>query len=244
MANHFSDIGFIVRCEEDYQKLIDLVIEQGDVIEVSNGYYIVLDDSSGIQLVVQADKNRNIVGMNPHFRGEGSFMTGISWMKEIENYPLDGRIKVWVNPPEDNFELGDFPFIFDVPNYQTLTDELHAGDIGFFQIAAFAHEFKLFSTEEEFRMKQENELSMAVESFIPGEIFGDESRMTEAFFTGRIMKVEYKMNPYNQQSFCYLHVKTLGGMIDVVADMDLLHTAPVIDGVIQGTFWLSGILKR
>ncbi len=242
MASHFSDIGFAVHDQEDYQQLLDTALRSGIPTEAAEGYYILFNDAFGIQLYIQADRERNIVGVNPHFKGKSSFKVGILRLIDEPEYPLDGRIKGWANPPEDDCEAGDFPFIFDTPNYRIVKDKLEEGMIRSFQITAFAHDIVLFADEDAYDRAQDSEPHMAAESFIPGEIFDDEARLSEAFFTGRILMSQIITNPLSGKDFAFMEVKTLGGILDVVADAELLEEEAAAGGIIQGTFWLSGVL--
>lgn len=242
LASHFSDIGFVVQDQEDYQWLLDTALQSGLPSEVPEGYYILFNDVFGIQLYIQADRERNIVGVNPHFKGRSSFRVGILDLIDDPEFPLDGRIQGWADPSEDDYQNGLFPFIFDTPNYRIVKEQLEKGMIRSFQITAFAHDIEWFASEEAYDRAQDSEPHMAAESFIPGTIFEDESRISEAFFTGRILMSQRITNPLSGQDFLFMQVKTLGGILDVVADPELLETEPVVDGIIQGTFWLSGVL--
>lgn len=182
------------------------------------------------------------MGVNPHFKGRSSFRVGILELIDDPEYLLDGRIQGWANPLEDNYEVGDFPFTFDTPNYRIVKGQLAKGMIRSFQITAFAHNIELFANEEAYDQAQHSEPHMAAESFIPGSIFEDEARISEAFFTGRILMSQAITNPLSGQDFVVMQVRTLGGILDVVADPTLLETEPAVDGIIQGTFWLSGVL--
>ena len=62
------------------------------------------------------------------------------------------------------------------------------------------------------------------------------------FFTGIIKQYGRKRNGLTNEEFYWLLVDTLGGEVDVVADIRYFEKAPVINGIIQGQFWLSGQL--
>ncbi|OWA37477.1 hypothetical protein B9G55_05330 [Saccharibacillus sp. O16] len=242
MASHFSDIGFVVQDQEDYQQLLDTALESGQPTEVPEGYYILFNDVFGVQLYIQADPERNIVGVNPHFKGKSSFRVGIRNLIDDPEYPLDGRIRGWANPPEDDYEAGHFPFVFDTPNYRIVKDKLKEGMIRSFQITAFAHDITLFADEDAYEQSQGSQPGMAAESFIPGEVVGDESRISEAFFTGTILMSQIITNSLSGKDFVFMQVRTLGGVLDVVADLELLEEEAAAGGIIQGAFWLSGVL--
>ena len=49
-------------------------------------------------------------------------------------------------------------------------------------------------------------------------------------------------NPVTATDFCWAHVSTYGGEVDVVADPVLLNDVIVKGGVVKGSFWLSGVV--
>jgi hypothetical protein len=59
---------------------------------------------------------------------------------------------------------------------------------------------------------------------------------------GHIELAEQLVNPVTRVSFHHLRVRTPIGAVDVVAAPDSLDGAPVVGGVLQGYFWLSGRL--
>ncbi len=61
-------------------------------------------------------------------------------------------------------------------------------------------------------------------------------------FTGIIKQFEKKRNELTSEEFYWLLVDTLGGEVDVVADIRYFEKEPVVNGILQGQFWLSGQL--
>lgn len=123
---------------------------------------------------------------------------------------------------------------------------LHPPEIVEVQLAAFAHELKLFETEAAYQSDGEKDQPrMAEESFIPAGLFkpgGSNIEPPEAYavFTGRILETERRQNPVSGEPFYWAMVKTLGGRIDVVASPELVTTPIVKGGILSGSFWLSG----
>jgi hypothetical protein len=63
-------------------------------------------------------------------------------------------------------------------------------------------------------------------------------------FTGIIKQYERKRNELTNEEFYWLLVDTLGGEVDIVADIRFFEKDPVLNGIVQGQFWLSGQLAN
>lgn len=151
----------------------------------------------------------------------------------------------WANPPDDGAEEGDFPFVFDVPNYKI--QEPRMGSVVVVQLAAFAHELESYGSVEEFERSQAEGLKFASRSFIPSGLFtpqGGETVPPQAYaiFAGHVLETSLITNPVTASDFCWAHLSTLGGEVDVVADPVLLNNVIVKGGIVKGSFWLSGVL--
>jgi hypothetical protein len=112
-------------------------------------------------------------------------------------------------------------------------------------IAAFAHEIAAFETLAVYDASQTGAIKYASQSFIPSGLFtpaGDSRAepQARAIFTGHVLAAEKKINALTGHAFYWALVKTFGGAYDVVIDASLLPGAPVIGGVVSGSFWLSG----
>jgi hypothetical protein len=77
---------------------------------------------------------------------------------------------------------------------------------------------------------------------MPGDDYDQGQLIALAFFTGIVKEVNVRRNEWNAEAFIWLLVDTFGGEIDVVADTRLFQTVPVVGGIIQGAFYLSGQL--
>ena len=248
MPTHMSDIGFQMDSEEDFHQLASRAREEGEAFEADNGTYIRWSPGEGIELWVQLDREGDVIGFNPHFRGRGLMRVGlVQAVSRPDGTPLDGAFRAWANPTEGEPENGDFPFIFDVPDYQLRKVQLPS--ILPVQLAAFAHELQSYESDEAYDQSQPGEIKFASESFIPSGLFssaGDatEPPLADAFFTGHVLETSIVTNPVTENSFCWAKVRTLGGDVDVVADPVLLNGLLVEGGVVSGSFWLSGLLME
>ena len=94
---------------------------------------------------------------------------------------------------------------------------------------------------------QGNGIKFASESFIPSGLFtaGPQGKnkhppQAQAIFSGRVIATQRLTNPVTNQKFYWARVHVLGGEIDIVADPQVVEGTVVEDGIVSGTFWLSG----
>jgi len=161
---------------------------------------------------------------------------------------LDGAFHCWADPSEENNpDSGAYPFVFDLPDFKTI------GQIDFpknfvIQLTAFAQELSIYNSEKEYEDSQTSEPKWATQSFVPSGLFsfGEDKDpnppQATGMFTGVIKQFERKRNELTNEEFYWLLVDTLGGEVDVVADIRFFEQAPVVNGIVQGVFWLSGQL--
>jgi hypothetical protein len=63
-----------------------------------------------------------------------------------------------------------------------------------------------------------------------------------ALLAGRIQSINRLQNSLSRMPFYVLQVKTLGGLVDVVADATYVSREPLVGGIVVGSFFLSGRL--
>ncbi len=249
MPNHFSALGFLVKTSEDLSNLAMQAVRAGQEIEVpGQGSYIVWAPGEGIELWVQINQEGQIIGLNPHFKGEAIMPVGLT--KRIlrpKDTALDGAFYGWANAPEDDPEMGEYPLAFDVPDYRVY-DALQLPKVANIQLAAFAREIKVYEKKEAL---QATGSRMAVESCIPSGTFRLQSQgggpidlpESEVIYHGRVLETAMLTNPFTHLSFHWTRIRTLGGEVDLVADPAIVKSTIVKDGVAGGLFWLSGRLR-
>ena len=238
-----SDIGFNVETEEEFQELASRAYEEGKAFEMIDGAYIKWAPGEGIEVWLQVDVNGDIVGINPHFSGSSSMRVCLDERIRGLEGSLDGAFHAWANPENETPDTGDFPFVFDVPDFH-LTEATKLPAFVTIQLAAFAHELRSFDSDEDYEKSQTHEIKFASESFIPAGTFVPEGQppLAEAVFTGHVLETSLITNPVTGREFCSAKTRTLGGEIDVVADPALLNGLLIEGGVLTGSFWLSGRL--
>jgi hypothetical protein len=245
--SNLSDIGFPVQNEQDVNVLITETIKYVESIRCPQGFYLIFADASGAEIYLQGNPDQELIGFNPHFDGKSKRKVGLTKKIERDSSELDGGFYAWAEPRNADVESsGEYPFVFDVPDFRTI-GEIHFPKICDIQLTAFAsNDFKIFADEEEFRA-DENWNQMAVKSFIPSGLFLPDDEKTEiepprpiGIFAGEIKEFELKTNKLSNENFYWFLVKTLGGEVDVVADAKLVPVEPQIGGIVNGQFWLSG----
>lgn len=246
--SNLSDIGFPVQNEQDVNVLITETIKYVQPIECAQGFYLRFADSSGAEIYLQGNRNQELVGFNPHYAGTSSRKVCLTEIIERDSSELDGGFRAWANPSDETkAESGDYPFVFDVPDFRAVPNFAFPQTIEI-QLTAFAsNDFQIFENEKDFYDAQETEPKFASKSFIPSGMFLPDEEATRiepprpiGIFAGEIKAFELKTNELSGEKFYWFLVDTLGGETDVVADAKLVSSEPKIGGVVKGQFWLSG----
>ncbi|CAN5401441.1 hypothetical protein BH10ACI1_BH10ACI1_12000 [soil metagenome] len=249
--SNLSDIGFPVRGEQDVNDVIMSVLGHVSEVRCPRGFYLKFSDKSGAELYLQGDSDQELIGFNPHFAGKSRRKVGLTRSIEREASELDGGFHAWANPSSEDVEIsGEYPFVFDVPDFRTIP-ELQFPHTVEIQLTAFAsNDFKIFGDEKEYDESQETEMKYASKSFVPTALLAfPDSEKEDAdlkdvrpigMFAGEIKAFELKTNTLTNEQFYWFLVETLGGEIDVVSDPKWLKKEPNVGGIVSGQFWLSG----
>ncbi len=242
--SNFSNIGFNISSEQELRNLVEKVYPKSYERNAPNGIYFQYSDPSGAELWIQINNQKEVVGVNPHFNGESIRHVKLTASIERPESILDGAYHCWAKELEEESEL--FPFVFDVPDYDTDVATIFPRTIKM-QLTAFTREISYFEDADKFMEEQGDEFKWAARSFIPSGLFnpGEEagelgSAEAIAIFSGDIVEVKKKLNQQTGIEFYWLLVNTLGGAVDVVADLRYFKNLPSIGGIIHGQFWLSG----
>lgn len=238
---HMMTLGFPVTTAQDFRHYVYQASEFGQRVEAKHGSYTQWVIGNGVELWVQVNLHRRIIGMNPHFSGKARMRVTLT--ERIPRYShsiLDGAFCAWANPIVRNSASSSYPFVFDLPDYD-LYDELCLPLTIYMQLTAFAYELKGFETEETYRLLQRDSRKWAVESFLSSGR-AKKPAQAEAAFSGRVLDTQLITNPVTGQRFYWARVRVLGNELDVVADPQVVQGRVVKGGVVRGAFWLSGRL--
>lgn len=261
MANHFRAVGFDVLSEADWEATLDrtaneggeFVFEEGRILCWSPADETLSEESlgagSGPQIWVLVDDDWNFKGASPHFSGKGEVsIRAVNWFPDSEFW--EGSVYAWANPHAEQVENsegenqaeGDYPFLFQLPDFYHVSKNLPLPYDGKAQITAFAHEVEFFATEDEYSASQTGETKFAPTFFVPTGLFAPEGEEPQpyAMFAGKILEHNRLTNPASDLEFHHFLVETLGGVYDVVAELDVVTGEPTIGGILSGAFWMSG----
>ncbi len=230
--------------------MISHVLELAETIPCPQGFYLKFSDASGAEIWLQGNKEQELIGFNPHFAGKSRRQVALTKAIERESSELDGGFHAWANPPDEAAEVsGEYPFVFDVPDF-LLNDEIKLPRICQIQLTAFAsNDFKISPDEKFYNESHTDETKYSSKSFVPVGLLAFEDGEEEidlsavrpiARFTGEVKEFELKTNQLSGNEFYWFLIDTFGGEIDVVADTKLISIEPNIGGVVSGQFWLSG----
>lgn len=241
MASHLSAIGFPVETEAEFRELVARAAAGG--VSLPGGTYSRWAPGEGIELWVQLGE-REVVGFNPHFAGSGRMRVAIQSVRPEPAFPSEGKVYGWADPRAGQPDGGAYPLIFDLPDFATAVAQLQPRSTVTIQLAAFAHDLTCYASDDAFAGAQ-GEVKFAPESFVPAGLFDSEGGEVDepealALVSGHVRAARVAVNPVTGRSFHILLVQTVGGTVDLVADPASVIGAPVVGGVVQGTFWLSG----
>ena len=245
--SNLSDIGFPTPDEQAVNEMIMHVLELAKPIKCEQGFYLKFSDASGAEIYLQGNFDQELVGFNPHFAGKSRRKVGLTQKIERDSSELDGGFHGWADPTDSDVEMsGEYPFVFDVPDFRTVKIESFPC-VKEIQLTAFAsNDFKIFAVEKDYLDSQTEEPKIASKSFIPSGLFSSDENIELntvrpiAIFAGEIKEFEIKTNGLSGEQFYNLLVETLGGEVDVVVDPKFVAQEPNIGGIVSGQFWLSG----
>lgn len=246
MASHLTTLGFLVTTEQDFRHYVFQASEFGQKIVSEHGSYTLWTPGRGIELWVQTNVHRKLLGMNPHFSGRARMRMRLTMrIPRYEQSRLDGAFYGWVEARQDDQQA--FPLVFDLPDYDTYHD-LELPTISMVQLTGFALSVTGYANEEAFRAAQQDSVAKHAIEYISAASFPDAKRRgygqlpAQAILSGHVLASEMIMNPVTEQRFYWARVRTMGGELDVVADPQVVQGRLVRGGILCGSFWLSGRL--
>jgi hypothetical protein len=267
MTDHFSVIGFKSNSAEELAELVSKLPESGGHSQPCGpGYYYRWHSDSGSELWVHLAKDTQgteekltIVGVTPFFQGSGRMPVRVMKKRQRpSDNAFEGTVFVEIAPGARPHQCATVALL-DVVDFAVWANR--AGPfLASAQITAFTHELAVFPSEDAFAATQADEkVKFTPESFFASGLFSPAERPgghavfhdpsasefnapSRAFFTGRVLSAERRVNGVTGQSFQTALVKTLGGTIDLVADASQVQGVLRPDFIVQGEFWLCAKL--
>jgi hypothetical protein len=245
-ANH---IGFPLQTTQDYVDLHPKLVAAVEVgYRTPAGDYLVWrqgkatdPDYFGPEISIHVDKDNQLVGVMPFFRGHGDMMMGVGGPVPIaDGSPLDGRLYAWLNPSDQaKIDSGtpcalDTPYLANFPEFRP-----HVWN---YAVTAFPVEPLLIRRAG---VAQAAPGDMPDQSFVPIGLFPPDGVAPQnhepqpyARFSGIVADTRVMTNPLTGVDYQWALVETLGGTIDVVAHAEMAPE-PIHKGdVLGGIFWV------
>lgn len=239
--SHLSCIGFHSESDQGLRVLAMQAFEQAEPIRVGSNFYMYYLDDSGAELWLQFDKQKNLIGLNPHFNVAESWVVCISTAIEDDQSRMDGSFFGVAFPslPGD-VDSGLFPIFFDTPDFARVQKLSFPVDQEVW-ICAFARSMDLIKKAD---------VQNLISNFHPSGLYGPDGEITsipQAFaeITADIMTTNLVTNLLTNQQFYVLEVDIHSRILTVVIDPTLVYGFnPEPGDWIHGEFWLSGRLKN
>jgi len=129
MATPFDCLGFAPLDAEAFGTLLDTAAEAGEDLNAPGGGYVLWAPKPGVELWVQVGKKDEILGMNPHFHGDGRVPATYVRVHGNATNPLEGAIE---------FSIEGVTVVADAPDLARVRHKLAAGPAIPAQLAVFA----------------------------------------------------------------------------------------------------------
>jgi hypothetical protein len=267
MTDHFSVIGFKAGSAEELADVVRKLPDTGAYSQPCGpGYYYRWQSDGGYELWVhlakqsgQDDEKLGIVGVTPFFHGKGRMPVRVMKKRQRpSDNAFEGAAFVEIEPGRRPHQCATVALL-DIVDYALWANRV-TPFLAQAQIAAFPHNLDIFASERAFAGAQVGQqvpfepeslfasglFSTAAEAG-GSTVFHDPSKAdfdapSRAFFTARVLNCELRRNSVTGQSFHAALVKTLGGTIDLVADLGQVGDALRPGCIVQGEFWLCARL--
>lgn len=243
MANHFKSLGFAINKQEDLSDLVKHLEGQSLAkIPFPDGYYYLWRDGIvGTEVWLGMKEVREMVTMNPHFRGRGRFHYEIKGIDKDEYAPYEAHVEGWVDPYGNHEASEGYPLRLYIPNYAIL--DLSLGARIEMQISGFAWELTCHSSEGAFSshhapMKMDRDYFIDV-GHMNADGSAPEKPRPMALLGGKILEAQLMTNPFSKNSFYHLLIEHRGMTIDVVADPEIVKGDPLTSSIAEGMLWCS-----
>ena len=252
--SHFTTIGFPIRTEQDVLEYAQKALEIEERLEAESGMYLRWKAGDGAELWARTDRQGTATGLYPHFVGDVVVRGGLTrGIPRPDAGPLEGGFYFWTNAHHSDPESGDYPMVFDAPDYD-LYGAVELPALVDVQLAAFASVLKAFTNDEQYAASRAG-AALAVESFFPSGLFEDETGQEGelvpaeqpqalAVLSGRVLDTSRLTNPATRGQFFWAKVRTYGGEIEVVASPEVVEGTLIEGSVLNGLFWLTGRLSE
>lgn len=252
--SNLSDIGIPVNTVDEYNRLFaKLWKESAGYVSTPLdptiiGHYRAYKDMSGAEVWMSKD-SKKAYGLNCHFSGDTVWKVGVERIARSPKNEMDGVLFCWADAQwyEDTMEWsGLFPFVVNVPDFQSVNGYLKPPATVEIQLCALATSVSIFKSREDYEadaLSNAGSLQRNVESFIPLDISSREFEdLAYSSMSGVIRGFSYEVNSFTGRAFWLADVQTLGGNLNVLCDPELIEGTPLPGSIVIGDVYMSGRL--
>ncbi len=246
---YISDMGFDDACGLDRLRTLTLMREQGEIVEAKAVKYLKLSVGDRLELwtkVVNGEPDGNI---HAYFVGESRFPVALIDKMPRKKISLSDGVFLCRSKPcaGAGWVAGQIPFVFDAPDYHRY-DGLTLPRVAVAQIMGSSKKVVAYESEDEYEEANppdDNGYGFYAMHFLP--IYMVEPRMEDnelqypmAEVSGFVLETDIITNPLTGLEFCWAHVETICGEVDVVCSPEGLQGYLHKGGVAVGYCYLNG----
>lgn len=239
--SHLSCIGFHSESDQVLRQIAMKAFERAEPIVVGAKFYMYFRDESGAELWLQFDKEKHLIGLNPHYDVAECWMVGLEAVVEDGQNPMDGSFfgEVFPDQPRGK-DSGLFPILFAAPDFAKVQKLVFPTEQEVW-VCASARSIEILNCEES--------LSPTYD-FQPSGMYRQDGTVSSspqaiAEITAVITSTNSLTNHLTHQQFYVMQVVLYSRTLTVVVDPALLKEGcPNTGDWVKGSFWISGRLKN
>jgi len=245
VADHLAALGIgSSSIEERREQVREILKRSKPYSQRTDSMTLRWHDPSGAELWIYLDDSGTMKSVQPHFAGGPRIRLELQAIVERpEISPYDGGFLGLTQEGGSNPSLGGgFPMVFDAPDFPDVKDAFLTAkhDV---ELAGFAVELNVYSTEEEFREAQPDLKPLEIPAFLPAGMMAQmegEQPTAHALMVGRALESERVTNELTGLAFFRIRMETPAGPLDLIADPSMADDLPGDGDILQAGAWLSG----
>lgn len=245
MSDHLDALGIGSSSPEERQEQVRKILRESKPhSHRADSMTLRWHDPSGAELWIYVDEGGVMKSVQPHFSGGPRIRLELQAMvRRPEISPYDGGFLGLTQEGGSNPSLGGgFPVVFDAPDFPDVQDAFLTAkhDV---ELAGFAVELNVYSTEEDFRAAQPDLKPLGVPAFLPAGMMAQmegKEPTAHALMVGRVLESERKTNELTGRTFIRVRMETPAGPMDLIVGPGLIEDLPENGSILQAGAWLSG----
>ena len=240
MTNRLACIGIRVDDAETFGTTVEGLLAGGENDQGPGASSrTVWEDASGAGLVASLGPSGEVECVAPTFFGD-------TRLAVVARRAAQDPSCAYCDPLVVDVIDGDggvlHPMAVMVDDLALTRPRLPIGQRAILACTAFAEALETFDDAASFAAwQQDHPVRHAAESAVPsGLLAGDGHETPEVLVSGTVLAAELRVNQATGSPFHRLSVRTLTGVLDVVAPVEALAAPPPPGAIVHGTMWMVG----